>query len=386
MSERSAPGRGSGAPHPDAGLEAATKNEVQHLPSDSPVRFVTPDGELAPRAERNGYEFPSEKLLLSAYRAMVVGRRFNTEATALTKMGRLAVYPSSRGQEACQVGGVVVLDERDWLFPTYRDTVALISRGIDPVEALGLLRGDWHCGYDPMATRTAPQCTPLATHMPHAVGLAYAARRRGEDLVAMVYVGDGGTSEGDFHEALNFAAVFNAPVVFLVQNNRYAISVPLSRQSAAPSLAHKGVGYGIRSEQVDGNDAVAVVSVLSDAVAFARTGRGPVLVEAHTYRMDAHTNADPVGRYRDASEAEEWIERDPMTRLEAYLSAAGVLTDSDIKAANDAAEDFATGMRPQLNANPEVHPLEIFDYVFAEPTPQLREQRSQLEAELAQEA
>jgi 2-oxoisovalerate dehydrogenase E1 component alpha subunit len=356
------------------------------LPSTSPVRFLGTDGGLVPADERGDYEFPADELLVTAYREMVVGRRFNAEATALTKMGRLAVYPSSRGQEACQVGGVVVLEESDWLFPTYRDTVALISRGIDPVDALGLLRGDWHCGYDPMATRTAPQCTPLATHMPHAVGLAYAARRRGENLVAMVYVGDGGTSEGDFHEALNFAAVFNAPVVFLVQNNRYAISVPLSRQTAAPSLSHKGVGYGIRSEQVDGNDTVAVLSVLSEAVASARAGNGPVLVEAHTYRMDAHTNADPVGRYRDEAEAEEWAPRDPLPRLETYLANAGVLTEDDIKAANHAAEEYVAGMRTRLNADPVVDPLEMFEHVFAEPTPQLRQQRSLLEAELSQEA
>ncbi len=193
---------------------------------------------------------------------MVVGRRFDAQATALTKQGRLAVYPSSHGQEACQIGGVLALRDTDWMFPTYRESMALVARGIDPVQALTLLRGDWHCGYDPMATHTAPQCTPLATHSLHAAGLAYAARRRGEDTVALAFVGDGGTSEGDFHEALNFAAVFQAPVVFLVQNNRYAISVPLAKQTAAPSLAHKGVGYGVRSEQVDGNDLVAVLAVL----------------------------------------------------------------------------------------------------------------------------
>nr|WP_207782041.1 thiamine pyrophosphate-dependent dehydrogenase E1 component subunit alpha [Phytoactinopolyspora limicola] len=345
------------------------------------MRFLTVDGELTELDEHGGYQLPPAERLATVYHQMVVGRHFDTEATNLTKLGRLAVYPSSRGQEACQVAGVAVLGAQDWLFPTYRDTVALVTRGIDPVEALGLLRGDWHCGYDPVATRTAPQCTPLGTHLPHAVGLAYAARRRGEDLVAMAFVGDGGTSEGDFHEALNFAAVFDAPVVFLVQNNRYAISVPLSRQSAAPSLAHKGIGYGIRSEQVDGNDAVALMAVLSAAVESVRSGAGPMLVEAHTYRMEAHTNADPVDRYRDASEVAEWVERDPLRRLERYLRAAGELSDADVQAAEHAAEELVTWMRPRMNVDPVVDPAAMFEHVYAEPTAQLIDQRDMVVAE-----
>lgn len=355
------------------------------LPSDSPVRFVRADGSVAALEEHRGYEFPPTDLLVRAHREMVVGRRFDMEATALTRQGRLAVYPSARGQEACQVGGVLVLRQPDWLFPTYRDTMALVARGIDPVQALGLLRGEWHCGYDPMTTRTAPQCTPLGTHTPHAVGLAYAARRRGQDTVAMVFVGDGGTSEGDFHEALNFAAVFRAPVVFLIQNNGYAISVPLARQTAAPSLAHKGVGYGIRSEQVDGNDAAAVLAVLSDAMASARAGQGPVVVEAHTYRVEAHTNADDAGRYRSATEVAEWEQRDPIARLQTYLAECGALDDGQIQAIHAEAEGAATSLRERLASDPPVDPLEMFDHVFAEPTPQLAEQRALLETELAGE-
>src|SRR5690348_3679864 len=182
-------------------------------------------------------------LLRRLYAQLVRGRRYNTQATALTKQGRLAVYPSSTGQEACEVAAALALGEQDWLFPSYRDTLAVVARGVDPLEALTLLRGNAHTGYDPRATRTAPLSTPLATQAPHAVGLAHAARLAGDPVVALAMLGDGGTSEGDFHEALNFAAVLHAPVVFLVQNNGYAISVPLSQQSAAPSLAHKAVGY-----------------------------------------------------------------------------------------------------------------------------------------------
>jgi pyruvate dehydrogenase E1 component alpha subunit len=354
---------------------------VQHLlPSPTPVRFVAEDGTgvLPPPA----YAEPPTSLLLAAYRRMVVGRRFDTQATALTKQGRLAVYPSSLGQEACQIASVLALREDDWLFPTYRDSVALVARGIDPVEVLTLLAGDWHCGYDPTAVHVAPQCTPLATQAPHAVGMAEALRRTGQDSVVMALIGDGGTSEGDFHEALNFAAVLRAPVVFFVQNNKYAISVPLARQSAAPALAYKGVGYGVRSEQVDGNDLVAVLAVLTAAVDHARAGNGPSLVEAHTYRMAAHTNADDATRYRDADEVARWSAADPLSRLETHLTARGLLTADDIAAANAEAEDLAANLRDRMNVDVEANPLELFDHVFAEPTPQLREQRALLATEL----
>ncbi|MDX3517795.1 pyruvate dehydrogenase (acetyl-transferring) E1 component subunit alpha [Streptomyces scabiei] len=355
------------------------------LPSLTPVRFVAEDGTPVARPPA-AYAEPPVEILREAHRRMVLGRRFDTQATALTKQGRLAVYPSSRGQEACQVGAALALRPDDWLFPTYRDSVALVTRGIDPVEVLTLLRGDWHCGYDPAATRTAPQCTPLATQVLHATGMAESLRRKGEDGVAMALIGDGATSEGDFHEALNFAAVFRAPVVFLVQNNKYAISVPLARQTAAPALAYKGVGHGMRSEQVDGNDPVAVLAVLTEAVAHARAGHGPFLVEAHTYRMDAHTNADDATRYRDADEVEQWRAADPIGRLETYLRARSALTDQDITAVGEEAEALAAELRAGMNADTVTDPLELFDHVYAEPTPQLREQRAQLAAELAQTA
>ncbi|MFF8263017.1 pyruvate dehydrogenase (acetyl-transferring) E1 component subunit alpha [Streptomyces virginiae] len=355
------------------------------LPSLEPVRFVAEDGTPVAKPTAD-YTEPPPEALREAYRRMVLGRRFDTQATALTKQGRLAVYPSSRGQEACQIAAVLALRPDDWLFPTYRDSVALVARGIDPLEVLTLLRGDWHCGYDPAATRVAPQCTPLATQVLHATGMAEALRRTGGDGVAMALVGDGATSEGDFHEALNFAAVFRAPVVFFVQNNKYAISVPLARQSAAPALAYKGIGHGMRSEQVDGNDLVAVLAVLTAAVEHARAGHGPVLVEAHTYRMDAHTNADDATRYRDEAEVERWSAADPVSRLETYLRARGALTDQDVAAVREEAETLATELRAGMNEESVPDLLELFDHVYAEPTPQLREQRALLAAELAEDA
>ena len=370
--------------HPTKGVAATAVTEAGDadppapedlLPSATPVRFLDDHGLPAGDEFRGDFAHPDEELLVETYRRMVIGRRFDAQATALTKQGRLAVYPSSHGQEACEVAAVLALRDTDWLFPTYRDTMALITRDIDVVEALTLLRGEWHCGYDPMTTRTAPQCTPLATHLPHAAGLAYAARRRGEDTVALAFVGDGGTSEGDFHEALNFAAVFGAPVVFVVQNNGFAISVPLSRQTAAPTLAHKGVGYGIASEQVDGNDPVAVLAVVDAAVARARETGRPMLVEAHTYRIEAHTNADDATRYRDGGDVEKWVQRDPVRRLQHYLSTSGALTDDAVAGIEAEAESFAADVRQRLATDADVEADELFQHVFAEPTAQIEEQR-----------
>ncbi|RNG22999.1 pyruvate dehydrogenase (acetyl-transferring) E1 component subunit alpha [Streptomyces botrytidirepellens] len=321
-------------------------------------------------------------LLTRLHRELVHGRRYNVQATALTRQGRLAVYPSSTGQEACQVAAGLVLEERDWLFPSYRDTLAAVVRGLDPVQALTLLRGDWHSGYDPREHRVAPLSTPLATQLPHAVGLAHAAHLKGDDVVALALVGDGGTSEGDFHEALNFAAVWQAPVVFLVQNNGFAISVPLAKQTAAPSLAHKAVGYGMPGRLVDGNDAAAVHQVLGEAVRRARGGGGPTLVEAVTYRIDAHTNADDATRYRSDAEVEAWREHDPIALLEAALRDRGLLDDDGLRAVRDSAERLAADLRNRMHQDPVLDPLELFEHVYAEKTSQLREQAAQLRAEL----
>ncbi|MFJ5547177.1 pyruvate dehydrogenase (acetyl-transferring) E1 component subunit alpha [Streptomyces sp. NPDC093225] len=326
------------------------------------------------------------ELMHRCYRELVRGRRYNAQATALTKQGRLAVYPSTVGQEACEIAAALVLQEQDWLFPSYRDTLAAVARGLDPVQALTLLRGDWHTGYDPHEHRIAPLCTPLATQLPHAVGLAHAARLKGDDVVALALVGDGGTSEGDFHEALNFAAVWQAPVVFLVQNNGFAISVPLAKQTAAPSLAHKAVGYGMPGRLVDGNDIAAVHEVLSEAMDRARTGGGPTLIEAVTYRMEAHTNADDATRYRGDAEVDAWRDHDPILLLERELTARGLLDDKTVESAKEEAETMAAALRERMNADPVLDPMDLFTHVYAEQTDQLKAQAAQLRAELDAEA
>ncbi|MFJ4469937.1 pyruvate dehydrogenase (acetyl-transferring) E1 component subunit alpha [Streptomyces sp. NPDC089424] len=363
--------RGAYRPSPPPAWQPRT-DPTPLLPDAAPYRVL--GTEAAAKAD--------PELLRRLYAQLVRGRRYNAQATALTKQGRLAVYPSSTGQEACEVAAALVLEERDWLFPSYRDTLAAVVRGVDPVDALTLLRGDWHTGYDPHAHRVAPLCTPLATQLPHAVGLAHAARLKGDDVVALAIVGDGGTSEGDFHEALNFAAVWRAPVVFLVQNNGFAISVPLAKQTAAPSLAHKAVGYGMPGRLVDGNDAAAVHEVLADAVRHARAGGGPTLVEAVTYRLEAHTNADDDKRYRADSELDAWRDHDPITLLERELTERGWLDEAGVHAAREDAETLAADMRARLNQDPGLDPMDLFAHVYAEPTPQLREQQALLRAEL----
>ncbi|GIJ48405.1 pyruvate dehydrogenase E1 component subunit alpha [Virgisporangium aliadipatigenens] len=340
------------------------------LPTAEPLGLIDAEGNAL------GGDLPPDEILLELYRRMVVGRRFDAQATALTKQGRLAVYPSSRGQEACQIGAVLAMREQDWLFPTYRDSVAIVSRAVPPAEVLSLLRGEWHCGYDPHAHRVAPQCTPLATNTLHAVGLAHAARLKGEDTVAVVLLGDGATSEGDTHEALNFAAVWKAPVVFLVQNNGYAISVPLSKQTAAPSLAYKGVGYGMRSMLVDGNDAAMVYTAVKQAIA----SDGPTLIEALTYRIEAHTNADDATRYRPSDEVQRWLGRDPIARLETYLRARRLLDDAAAERLTAEAEERAAAVREEMNRDVEVDPAELFAHVYATPTPALVAQRKELES------
>ncbi|QNP68634.1 pyruvate dehydrogenase (acetyl-transferring) E1 component subunit alpha [Streptomyces roseirectus] len=352
------------------------------LPSQIPVRFLSWDGKDDPSESSSAYQLPDPERLVAAYRRMAVGRRFDIQATALATQGRLAVHPSSLGQEACQIGAALALRPTDWLFPTYRDCVALVSRDIDPVEALTLMRGDAHCGYDPVRHRTAPQCTPLATHAAHATGLAHGERLKGTDTVALALLGDGATSEGDFHEALGLAGVLKAPVVFLVQNNGYAISVPLAEQSAAPALAYKGIGYGVRSEQVDGNDAPAVLAVLDRAVQDARSGGGPWLIEAHTYRVGPHTSADDPARYRAPEEADLWRRRDPVARLETWLRGRGLLTDADVTAVAAEAEEYAARLRTRLAADPTPDPRTLFDHVHSVPTPHLTEQRAALRVEL----
>ncbi len=355
-------------------------------PAPQPLRLIDDAGHAVDLTETGGFALPAVTTLLELYRQMVLARRFDVQVTALTRQGRLATYPSALGQEACEIAAVACLASEDWLFPTYRDSIALLTRGVRPEHILASFRGEWHSGYDYYEHHIAPQTTPLATQALHAVGLATASKLKGDSTVALTLLGDGATSEGDAHEAFNFAAVWQAPVVFLVQNNQFAISVPLDKQMHCRTIADKAIGYGMPGYYVDGNDVAAMYAVVSAAVENARNGGGPTLIEGLTYRMEAHTNSDDPSRYRNASEVAVWKGRDPIERLEKYLVSVGALSDSERADINQAAEDLAAATRECMTQTAEIDPLELFEHVYATPRSALAEQRASLAAELAEHA
>ncbi|MBV9100936.1 MAG: pyruvate dehydrogenase (acetyl-transferring) E1 component subunit alpha [Candidatus Dormibacteraeota bacterium] len=323
--------------------------------------------------------------LRSLYRLMALSRRVDRQAINLTRQGALGVFASSQGQEAAQVGAVFALDDEDWLFPSYRDSVATFARGVDIVEVLALFQGSWHCGFDPYRYRVAPQTTPVATQALHATGLAMAARMRGDPIVALTLFGEGAASEGDAHEAMNMAGVYQAPVVFLVQNNQYAISVPVSRQTRTESIALRAPGCGMPGVRVDGNDVLSVYGAVRAAVDRARAGGGPTLVEAVTYRLEAHTTADDETRYRNADEVATWRANDPVQRFAQTLRDLGVLDDALTAEVEAEGEELAARMRDSLFGAPAGDPREMFEHVYATPTPALNEQRALLDGELSAE-
>lgn len=356
--------------------------ETPVLPDPEPFRLIDESGKAVAAKLRRGFTMPDTDMLKELYRRMVIARRWETQVTALTRQGRLSTYPSARGQEACEIGTVMAMQETDWLFPTYRDSIAVGTRGVPTSEMLSGFRGDWHSGWDPHEYRIAPQATPLATQVLHAVGLATAAKLKGDPIATVAFIGDGATSEGDAHEGFNFAGVWQAPTVFIIQNNQFAISVPISKQTRARMLADKAVGYGMPGYHVDGNDIAAVYAVVSEALTRARSGGGPTMIECLTYRVDPHTNSDDPSRYRDAADVEVWKGRDPVTRLESYLKSKSALDDELLTEIQTESEEIASRLRDAMNAEPVLDPMALFENVYATPRPALIEQRDALKAEL----
>src|SRR5437870_5024529 len=265
--------------------------------------------------------------LRSLHRAMVLARRFDERMVRLQRQGRIGTFAPIKGQEASQLGSVITLRATDWMVPSFRETAAMIWRGW-PIEKILLFFAGYVEGGRPAPDqRDLPITIPVGTQLPHAVGLAYAAQYRGDDAVVMAYFGDGATSEGDFHEALNFAGVWHVPVVFVCQNNQWAISVPLKKQTHSRTIAQKALAYGLPGIQVDGNDVLAVYAVAREAVDRARAGEGPTLIECVTYRLGVHTTADDPTKYRTAEEVAEWERKDPLTRFAAYLKKKRLLDD-----------------------------------------------------------
>ncbi|MEX0660120.1 MAG: pyruvate dehydrogenase (acetyl-transferring) E1 component subunit alpha [Egibacteraceae bacterium] len=350
------------------------------LPPDPPVQLLDDHGTLT---EVDGYPLGlKDEDFRALYRYMVLSRRIDKQAINLQRQGQLAVYASLRGQEAAQVGSAYALAGHDWVFPSYRELGAALVRGVEPADILHLFRGTWLSSHDPYDHRFGLLSIPIGTQVLHAVGFAMGAHFDGADLVVMAYFGDGATSEGDPHEAMNFAAVFEAPCIFFVQNNQYAISVPLSLQTRAPTIAHKGVGYGIPGYRCDGNDVLASYAVTRKAIDRARAGDGPALIEAVTYRMEAHTTADDPTRYRTPEELEEWQRRDPIARFETFLEARGLLDDDFREELDREAAHYARRMREEIYDAPHGDPLELFDHVYVDPPPSYVEQRAELTREL----
>jgi 2-oxoisovalerate dehydrogenase E1 component alpha subunit len=313
------------------------------------------------------------------YRLMALTRALDQEATALQRQGELAVYPQLVGQEAAQVGSAAALGADDWIFPSYRELGAALVRGIDMVEYLAFYRATWHGGmWDPMRHRFAMVSVPVASQLLHAVGYAMGAQLDGRPECALAYFGDGATSQGDFHEACNFAGVFRAPVIFFCQNNQWAISVPLAKQTAAP-IHRKAEAYGFPGVRVDGNDVAAVYAAVHEAAERARGGEGPTLIEAVTYRMAAHSTADDASRYQPEAEVQTWRGADPLERWLGVLRPDGAADQSFLDEVEREARALAARTREGVLSLEPRPTRELFSWVFADLPPDLVRQLEQVE-------
>jgi pyruvate dehydrogenase E1 component alpha subunit len=346
-----------------------------------PFQIVDPQGHFS---EEAGKDLDlKEEQLVDLFRLMNLARRADAEANALQRQGELAVYPPLIGQEGAQVGCTYALERNDFVFPSYRELAAALVKGVDLVEYLHFYRGTWHGGaYDPYQHGFGMVCVPVASQIPHAVGYALGAKLDGKPIVTVPFFGDGATSQGDFHEGCNFAAVFKAPVVFFCQNNHWAISVPLSKQTVAP-IWRKAEAYGFPGVLVDGNDVLAVYRVAKEAVDRARSEGTPTLIEAVTYRLGPHSTADDAGRYQTPEEIERWRELEPLRRYRTFLEARGLLTDDVVKQVEAESDQLAAHIRNGIVGLPP-HPIDdMFRWVFAEKSPNLKRQEKQMLEEAA---
>jgi pyruvate dehydrogenase E1 component alpha subunit len=312
------------------------------------------------------------------YRAMLLGRRLDERMLRLQRQGRIGTFAPIKGQEASQLGSVFTLRPTDWMVPSFRETAAMLWRGW-PIEKFLLFFAGYLEGGQPAPEQhDLPITIPVATQLPHAVGLAYAIQYKGDDAVVMAYCGDGATSEGDFHEALNFAGVWHSPIVFVIQNNQWAISVPLKKQTHSRTIAQKALAYGFPGIQVDGNDILAVYAASRAAVERARAGDGPTLIECVTYRLGVHTTADDPTKYRSDEEVKAWERKDPLTRFVAYLEKKN-LFEQGLEEQVDA--EIARAVKA-FEETPAADPLGMFKHAYAELPPHLEQQRAELEARL----
>jgi pyruvate dehydrogenase E1 component alpha subunit len=355
------------------------------------VQLLTPDGKRIDSA-RDPYgteytvDFTVEEYH-NLYRDMVVVRRLDAEAEALQRQGELGIWASLRGQEAAQVGSGHALRPQDMAFPTYREHGVLYCKGIDPIMPLGLFRGVDQGGWDPNKFRFSMYTIVIGAQALHATGYAMGVVKDGkvggDDGEAVIaYFGDGATSQGDVNEAFVWASVYHAPIVFFCQNNQYAISEPIERQTRMP-LYQRANGFGFPGIRVDGNDVLASYAVTKAALDQARRGQGPTLIEAYTYRMGAHTTSDDPTRYRQAGELEEWQAKDPITRLRTYLAEQQLADDDFFQQVEDEAKAASQQLRERVLALPDPKPVQLFDNVYPTGSPELDLQREQLSGYLA---
>jgi 2-oxoisovalerate dehydrogenase E1 component alpha subunit len=357
--------------------------------SDSPqlVQLLTPEGE---RVDDPEFDFDlDDEAIKGFYRDLVMTRRIDVEATALQRQGELGIWAQLLGQEAAQIGSGRALRPQDFAFPTYREHGVAWCRGVNPLELLGLFRGIDQGSWDPREHNFSLYTIVIGAQALHAAGYAMGMQRDGvvgtgdpeRDAAVIGYFGDGATSQGDVNEAFIWAAVYNAPVVFFCQNNQWAISEPIERQSRIP-LYQRALGFGFPGIRVDGNDVLAVYAVTKAALQRAREGSGPTFVEAYTYRMGAHTTSDDPTRYRLSDELEHWKLKDPIERVKAYLARHADTGDDFFDEVNEEADRLASKLRSDCLALPDPSPLSIFDQVYAETTPELVAQRDEFGAYL----
>lgn len=316
----------------------------------------------------------SEEQLVKMYQTMRFSRIIDEKTLQYQRQGRMLTYAPNLGQEAAQVGSAAALRQTDWVAPSFRELGVWLYKGA-PLKNIFLywFGNEWGM-HMPEEVRVLPISVPIASQMQHATGLAYASQYRGEDDVAVAYVGDGGTSQGDFHEALNFAAVKSTPNVFVIQNNQFAISTRRGIQSKTRTLAQKALAYGMPGFQVDGNDVLAMYAVMKEAVDRARNGEGPSLIEAYTYRMGAHTTSDDPTVYRDDSEVDAWKDKDPIDRFRKYLMAQGIWDEEKEAAFTEEKGAYVKEIFESVEKQGVVDLEDVFDYVYAERTPILEAQ------------
>lgn len=339
-----------------------------------PVQLLTPEGQRVPHPNYDIDLAPAE--IRDLYRRMVMLRRLDVEATALQRQGELGIWASCLGQEAAQVGSAAALRPSDFAFPTYRDHGVALTRGVEPLDILELYRGLTNGGWDPLEKRCGLYTIVIGNQVLHGVGYAMGQSLDGSDEATITYFGDGATAQGDVNEGFVFASVFTAPVVFFCQNNQWAISQPRERQSAVP-IHQRATGFGFPGVFVDGNDILAVMAVTTAALERARSGNGPTLIEAYTYRMGAHTTSDDPTRYRMGDEVERWRLRDPIERLKVYLAREGVADRTYFDSIDREADDMAVVLREGVRSLSVPEPASIFDHVYVEEHPPLRAQRAE---------